>query len=143
MFWCFLGFLPVSSTLMFFYLSLTQPTLLSVPYTFSTDIDVQSLKWCHSISILATWSQSGSDVLIFVTRIAIITAISGVLQSWYYFCLSEKIFLLKNYQVLTNTVPNVRGQTFTNFRALKTLKNSCLLFSLILHYSFQHKKYDT
>lgn len=79
MFWCFLGFLPVSSTLIFFYLSLTQPTLLSVPYTFSADIDVQSLKWCHSISISATWSQSGSDVLIFVTRIAIITAISGVL----------------------------------------------------------------
>lgn len=48
----------------------------------------------------------------------------------------EDIFLLKNHQVLTNTAPNVRGQTFTNFRALKTLKNSCLLFSLVLHYSF-------
>lgn len=63
MFWCFLGFIHVSSTQMFFYLSLGQPTLLSVPYTFSADIDGQSLKWCHSISISATWSQSGSDVL--------------------------------------------------------------------------------
>lgn len=73
-------------------------------------------------------------VLLFVcvTRIAIITAINRVLQSWYHFCLSEKIDLLKHCQVLPNTSPNGRDQTFTQLQNFENFEE--FMYNLLTNF---------